>query len=372
MLATLDGRLSQLRERRRADRDVADREGVLEAVDGLVLVDLDATAASLRHVPVEDRGVRGDARGPHDDAGLEELLVAIVLDEHAVGPHLLDRGVQPEVDLTLLERALRVGAQLLVEGPEHVGRHLEQRDVDLVAVQLGVRRGHVVVAELGERAGGLDAGGTTTDDHDAQVGVLAVDGELLEVLEELVAHLEGVRALVERDRELLGTGGAEEVGGDAVGEHEVVVGDRDVAVEAKQLLVVVDAGDDALEEAHVALAGAHGAQEPRDVAGVQAGGGHLVEQRLERVVRVPVNQGDRDVRALELAHEGEAAEAASDHHDVGALRAGRLSIGHGSSLRAGRVVQHLGGLDVTGLTGRAPTPAPTGGAAARTWRCTRR
>jgi hypothetical protein len=99
--------------------------------------------------------------------------------------------------------------------------------------------------------------------------------------------------------------------------------------------LVVDRLEDALEEPDVALLGADGPQEPGDVAGVQAGGRDLVQQRVERVVRVTVDQGDVDVSALELADGGDAAESTPDDHHMRTLAVGHGgSHGHGSSLPA--------------------------------------
>jgi hypothetical protein len=54
-----------------------------------------------------------------------------------------------------------------------------------------------------------------------------------------------------------------------------------------------------------------------DVGGVEAGGGHLVEQRQERVEVVPVDEGDLDVDVGQAAGGREPAEAGADDHDLG-------------------------------------------------------
>jgi hypothetical protein len=53
-----------------------------------------------------------------------------------------------------------------------------------------------------------------------------------------------------------------------------------------------------------------------DVGRVQAGGGDLVEQRLERVEVVAVDQRDLDRCAGQAAGRGEAAEPGTDHDHV--------------------------------------------------------
>jgi hypothetical protein len=61
----------------------------------------------------------------------------------------------------------------------------------------------------------------------------------------------------------------------------------------------VQAGHGHAAELRVAEAGREGPKRIGDVAGVQPAGRHLVQQRLEGVVQVPVQQ-HVDVRAVEL------------------------------------------------------------------------
>ena len=55
----------------------------------------------------------------------------------------------------------------------------------------------------------------------------------------------------------------------------------------------------------------------------------LVEERLERVVVVPVDEHDVGVGVLQLLHGADAGEAAAEDHDARALWAGR-GVGHGA------------------------------------------
>src|SRR5690606_641034 len=63
--------------------------------------------------------------------------------------------------------------------------------------------------------------------------------------------------------------------------------------------------------------------------GVQAGGGELVEQRLERVVGVPIDQRDVDIGAGQLAYRADATESPTDDDDV---RTRTLRVCRGSSV----------------------------------------
>jgi hypothetical protein len=70
-------------------------------------------------------------------------------------------------------------------------------------------------------------------------------------------------------------------------------------------------------ELRVAVASGEGPQRIGDVAGVKAAGSHLVQQRLEGVVQVPVQQQHVDIRAAELPDRRQPAEPAAHHDDAG-------------------------------------------------------
>ena len=72
----------------------------------------------------------------------------------------------------------------------------------------------------------------------------------------------------------------------------------------------------ALHVAHIVLLGADRTKKPSHVAGVEAGGRNLVEQRLEGVVCVAVDQCHIDIGALELADRRNSTEPSSDDDDV--------------------------------------------------------
>ena len=99
-------------------------------------------------------------------------------------------------------------------------------------------------------------------------------------------------------------------------QHQVVVGHLAAVGEGDLLPVVVDADHLTLAEAHVALRDPRRAQEEGDVAGVQAGRGHLVEQRLEGVVGVAVDESDVDVGLAQSTDGHQAGHTTADDHDV--------------------------------------------------------
>ena len=111
----------------------------------------------------------------------------------------------------------------------------------------------------------------------------------------------------------------------AGGQHEVVEGQVGLPVDVQRRAVPVDAGDSALPEAHVALAVEQAPHDVGHVGRAQAGGGHLVQQRLEGVEVVLVDERDLDRRSLQPPGDLEPAEPGADHHDPG-------DHGHGRSL----------------------------------------
>jgi hypothetical protein len=57
-------------------------------------------------------------------------------------------------------------------------------------------------------------------------------------------------------------------------------------------------------------------QRERNITGIEAGGGHLVEERLELVIVEPVDQGDVDAFFIgQLAGESKACESSSYDDD---------------------------------------------------------
>ena len=66
-----------------------------------------------------------------------------------------------------------------------------------------------------------------------------------------------------------------------------------------------------------------------DVASVEPGGRHLVEQWLKRVEVVGIDDGDVDIRATQTLDDPQPAEPGTDHDDMRATHRVR-AIAHGS------------------------------------------
>src|SRR5699024_6199965 len=105
MFAALNGRLRQLRQGViGVDAHVADGEDMLKAAHPEMLVDFNTPAFALRNTPLLNYVMSGDTRGPHDEPGLQELLLPVAVDNHAVLTDLFDRRVQAQVHIALNER----------------------------------------------------------------------------------------------------------------------------------------------------------------------------------------------------------------------------------------------------------------------------
>ena len=208
------------------------------------------------------------------------------------------RGVQLDVDAALDQLDPGVLAQLLVEGTEQRGRHLDQADVHPGRVDVGEGGAEHGAAQLGQRACQLDAGGAAADHGDGQVAVRAFLAQPLEARHQVVAQHHRVGAGVQGEGVLGGALDAVVRGRHAGRDDQVVVaelaavGERDPAgrrVDRGELAAPVDR----------AVAPDEAAHRVADVAGVEACRGHLVEQRLEGAVEVAVQQGDPHARAGE-------------------------------------------------------------------------
>ena len=108
-------------------------------------------------------------------------------------------------------------------------------------------------------------------------------------------------------------------------DHQVVVADPYPVVAEHLAGVVVDADHGRPPEPDAVVLAREVAQRVGHVAGVQPAGGHLVEQRLERVVRVPVDQGDPESLLGQLAWSPRFRRTCTDDDHMRHLSHGRSS-----------------------------------------------
>ena len=172
--------------------------------------------------------------------------------------------------------------------------------------------------KLHERAGHLDARGTAADDDEGQTAGL-VDLRIgvggLELLQDVRADRDGVGDGLQREGVLVHAGHAERARHRARGQHEPVEGNG-LTLGGEQLVArPVDSAHGAQSGVHVGPAVEDATHRVGDALGVEAGGGDVVEERLEGVVVALVDDHHVDVAARERTRRAQAAEpCAHDHH----------------------------------------------------------
>jgi hypothetical protein len=190
--------------------------------------------------------------------------------------------------------------------------HARVRRVD--AAELAHQR---VARNLGQRAGQLHAGGPAAHHREREPGrALGLAARGLGMLEREQDAAAQRHRVVERlqARRVLGPLVVAEVGvRRAAGHQQEVIGQRCAVGQHDLARRQVDARHFAQAHRHVALPAQDVAQRRGDVAGRQARGGHLVEQRLEQVVVGAVDQRDVERRLGQRARAPQAGKAAADH-----------------------------------------------------------
>jgi len=234
-----------------------------------------------------------------------------------IGEDLLDRGVQAHVHTQARQGPLGVALQPPVERAQQPVGHLHEHDMEVVNADLGIEHRQALGLHLGQRPGGLDPGGSATDDDRTEALVrVALGGHQLKAGEDDVAHLECLPAGVDPAGVLLRPGDTEEIGAHARGDDQFVVANRLAAAHDDLLLLEIDAGHGRPAEARevAAIVGRPAAQRICDITGVQCAGGHLVEQRLECRVRMPVDDHHLAACLGQLVRGRQPRESSTDDH----------------------------------------------------------
>ena len=286
------------------------------ARDAEVTADLDAAACGGLHAEDVGQRVGPDAGGPDERVGLDHLTATQV---HPCWRDLLDRRSRAHLDAPPHERLAGVALRGGAEGWQQLVAHLEQVHPGPVDVEVAEVLPEHLGEQLDERAGHLDAGGPAADDHEVQRAVVderPVGVRSFEPAEHVVAQADGVAQAVEGQAVGVGALDAEGVGRRAGRQHQLVERQGVAALQRDLVPVPVDAGDGPLPEPQVLLLLEDAADGVGDVRCVQAGRGHLVQQRLERVEVVPVDERDLDGITGELLRRHHPAEPRANHDDV--------------------------------------------------------
>ena len=193
--------------------------------------------------------------------------------------------------------------------------------------------GKRVLRQFGDGAGKLHAGRSRADDDEGQqrraplriafaLGVLEGD-------QDAAPQRGGVLQRLQPGRERLPFVMAEIGVAGAGGEHQRVVGQRVAAIQRHAARRGVHAGHRGEQGRDLRTAAQQIADRPGDLRGRQRRGGDLIEQRLEQMMVAPVDQRDRDRRAVKPVHRLQAAETGADDHDAVGCRRGRVLCRHG-------------------------------------------
>ncbi len=196
--------------------------------------------------------------------------------------------------------------------------------------------------DLGQGAGQFHPGGAAADHGETEPGGLACGiGFRLGALEgeqQLAAQCDGIVQRFQA-RRIGGPFVVTEVGvGGAGAQHQRVVGDLRAIGQGGTARRFVDVGHFAKPHFNVALMAEDVAQRGGNIRCREAGGGHLVKQRLEQMVVATVHQGDAHVRRGEGTGGPEAGKTTTDDEQVGRGIAGHASLLGGRRRGAAQVV----------------------------------
>ena len=204
------------------------------------------------------------------------------------------RHAEPQVHPATLQLFGRIGVRLLGERREQGMAQIHQDDARSAEVQTLMAVRHHVVHQLGERSGGLHAGGPAThhDECERSFGhpVRPTRG-VLEALDEPGPDPARILDRVERERVLASALGMEEVRLSTRGDHQLVPGDGVPVGQCHTRRARIGRGHLGGHDFDIVVLGEHVTQVEDDVLAGQLRGRHLIQQRLELVVAVAFQQG---------------------------------------------------------------------------------
>lgn len=133
----------------------------------------------------------------------------------------------------------------------------------------------------------------------------------------MVANGKRIRQRLQRECVLGDPFHAERGADRTCGDHQVVVRHDRTVAERELAIAEGDAGYAAKAKRCILLTSHHRADRKSDVAGIEPGGGDLIEQRLERVKVVGVDQRHPDGSVLQPSSGPQSPEAGTDDDDLG-------------------------------------------------------
>ncbi len=137
----------------------------------------------------------------------------------------------------------------------------------------------------------------------------------LKLAQRVVAQVDGIGHVLQREGMLLGTLHAKVVDLGPARHDQVVVGDEAV-IELNALVLRVDIGNGAHPEADVIVVAEDVAHVVSDVIRLQPGHGHFVEEWLKLVVVVAIHESDLDRRAAQRLRSMQSAKPRAYNDNV--------------------------------------------------------
>ena len=322
-LALLNGDLCQLRVSARPfgiafrhDALVADGIDAVEAFDAVVFVDDDAaSAAEVVGREVTD-AFGGHTTHPNEGAGGD---LRAVFELHAVVGVVGDHLVEQDVDAHALEELLDVGGGFFAHGAQQTRTGFDEVDVHQAGGHVGIVLGQDVVFHLRQGAGHFHTRGAAADNDDVEqllaLGFRRAGEGAFEVLEQGVAQAHGFAHVLHRDGVFGHVFVAEEVGGGAGGENQIVVVDfADGGLQ--DFLFGENAAHLGEAEVEVLSTLEDLAERESDAARFDARGGYLVDERGELMVVVAVDEYDLETGTFEVVGQFETAKTAADNDNA--------------------------------------------------------
>ena len=228
-------------------------------------------------------------------------------------------------DAELFELPLRAGGKFRRQMSEDSRTGFNQDDPRLGGINPPKIAFQDVPGQFRKRAGELNAGRAAAHDDDGHqpvvFGHIGCVFRFFERQQDVPPDAQRVVQGFQTGGTLLPFGVPEVAGHAAERQHEVVIAQR-VLLESNFFLREVEIHHVVEQHRDSGPVGENGADRLRDLRRGQPGGGHLIEQRLEQMVILPVNERDARVRMIEGLAEGQPTEARPENHDVFVFHAG--------------------------------------------------
>jgi hypothetical protein len=223
----LGGRWREASVRRGDDGAIAERPHVVHALDGEHRVDLDAAVLVLRQVQCNGERVRGRGHRRHERLGLDDGAVA---QDRRFPRRSLQTSIQQDLHAAPPQNALRERRELFFHLRQDAVLGVHQNDADLAGIDPAVVARHLA-HEVVEFRADLDTGEPPACDDEREqpfpeTAVLLLDGRFLERTNEVIAQVEGVGQVLEREGVLGQPPQAAKVGDGPERQDQVIVAEH--------------------------------------------------------------------------------------------------------------------------------------------------